>query len=413
MTTGRGHDYPAEPLAEPAGVPDTDRPGTGPTELESRYRRLLRVLPRTYRDARADEMTDVFLADARERDPENWDLTQRFGSPSMAERRSVLALALRLRWADPQSPARYRVRLGALRMALTAYLTVASVVAIVSLATRIELAIWPLHRPGDVLSALAIGPAPAGPWHFVTQWAFLLWIAALVLGMRGGRVALSWASAAAAVPTLVAVVRAVTDPVPHLFGFVSAVVDVVAVLALVAVADSGGRLWVAGVRRWLVAGACLTAGFVILGAIATFGARHDWQIPVWLVPLSWIVVDEIGLWCLAAIVMAVAVLARARRGAPVSDASMLGLGYFAACVAVLRLATAWTWYSGLLYAVELRWFDVGVMVAMGVQCAAVVAIAIGACVRAAVRIRALPPISYVGPPEGSAEERRPPRDARG
>ena len=89
---------------------------TEPSPLEARYRRLLRILPRAYRRVREEEMVTTFLAAERAADPENWDLAQKFDGPDRAEKRSMVALALRLRWGRSVAPERYGARLDAVRI---------------------------------------------------------------------------------------------------------------------------------------------------------------------------------------------------------------------------------------------------------------------------------------------------------
>jgi hypothetical protein len=85
------------PCATEAGVP---APSREPSVLELRYRRLLRLLPRGYREVRADEMVGTFLATMHDADPDNFDLTLTHGRPSGAEIRAVAVLAVRARWGE-------------------------------------------------------------------------------------------------------------------------------------------------------------------------------------------------------------------------------------------------------------------------------------------------------------------------
>jgi hypothetical protein len=73
--------------------------------LERRYRRLLRVLPRWYRAEREEEMVGIFLADRDD------DLDQEYGWPGWGETGATLGLAVRTRFAADAAPA-YVVRLG-------------------------------------------------------------------------------------------------------------------------------------------------------------------------------------------------------------------------------------------------------------------------------------------------------------
>jgi hypothetical protein len=65
--------------------------------LEERYRRLLKVLPRSYRAQWEDDMVATYLLSMKQDDPEDDQFFAEHGNPSAAEMRSVLALAVRLR----------------------------------------------------------------------------------------------------------------------------------------------------------------------------------------------------------------------------------------------------------------------------------------------------------------------------
>ncbi|PRY34739.1 hypothetical protein [Umezawaea tangerina] len=70
------------------------------SNLENRYRRLLRVLPRWYRDEREEEMVGLFLADRTD------DLDLEHGRPGWGETGATLALAVRTRLAASAAPDR-------------------------------------------------------------------------------------------------------------------------------------------------------------------------------------------------------------------------------------------------------------------------------------------------------------------
>lgn len=71
------------------------------SQLEHRYRSLLRVLPRWYRTEREEEMVGTFMADRDD------DLDLEYGWPGWAEARAVLLLAVRTRLAGGRGgPAR-------------------------------------------------------------------------------------------------------------------------------------------------------------------------------------------------------------------------------------------------------------------------------------------------------------------
>ncbi|MFF1655327.1 hypothetical protein [Streptomyces sp. NPDC058255] len=70
------------------------------TLLESRYRTVMRLLPRYYRQAREEEMLEVYLWDT---DEEQQDQSR----PTVGEVASIAALAVRSRLATDKAPPRY------------------------------------------------------------------------------------------------------------------------------------------------------------------------------------------------------------------------------------------------------------------------------------------------------------------
>lgn len=86
------------------------------SRLERRYRRLLRLLPAYYRAAWEQDMVATFLATKEPDDPDDAPIVAEYGSPSFAEVRSVLALAVRLRLGVPGGPAKYLVTGAAVRL---------------------------------------------------------------------------------------------------------------------------------------------------------------------------------------------------------------------------------------------------------------------------------------------------------
>ena len=67
------------------------------SQLEERYRTVLRILPADYRAAWEDEMVATFLAGMARDDPEEAGYVADYGRPSWPEVASVVALAVRLR----------------------------------------------------------------------------------------------------------------------------------------------------------------------------------------------------------------------------------------------------------------------------------------------------------------------------
>lgn len=114
--------------------------------LEARYRRLLCVLPRAYREARAEEMVDTFLLTMHEDDPEDDVIVHLSGRPSFSERLSVLSLALRLRWGGTRAPVRYQVHGGAVRWCVTLIVLIQATVSAQLLLAELWLSAL-IHRP--------------------------------------------------------------------------------------------------------------------------------------------------------------------------------------------------------------------------------------------------------------------------
>jgi hypothetical protein len=78
----------------------------GVTVLEDRYRKVLRILPSSYRREWEDEMVATFVASMETDDPEENEYLAEFGRPSVAEVASVSALAVRLRLGGVEAPPR-------------------------------------------------------------------------------------------------------------------------------------------------------------------------------------------------------------------------------------------------------------------------------------------------------------------
>jgi hypothetical protein len=188
------------PCATDAGVP---APSREPGVLELRYRRLLRLLPRGYREGRADEMVGTFLATMHDADPNNFDLTLKHGRPSGAEIRAVAALAVRARWSEAVAPERFAAREIAWRIALLTGVTIMWAFTVAQLiGIGLALAIDPapvgsLSAADIDRTALALEP---GSWVWWSTWAYLGWAVTLPLLAFGGRVGARWAAACAAVP---------------------------------------------------------------------------------------------------------------------------------------------------------------------------------------------------------------------
>lgn len=331
------------------GGPDGRPAGDEPSALEVRYRLLLRLLPRPYRDARGSEMVGTFLTAEERSDPDNFDLALIHGSPSWAERWSIVALALRLRLADPTGPVRYRVRSGAVRRSLYGFLVLAAALAAVSLMFRIVVVMWP---PTLIDAALPMAtrfalPQTVGLWPAIDTWSFAAWIPVAGLALRGGRRALTCAAGFAAIPTVVAVVGVFT-----VTGFywiadniVTALIYAAVTLLLAALAAAGGAVTARRNRLWLATAGAAAAVLAVIQIVSyaalypslLFGA--DVRPPWWLLVFEWAAIDQYGLWCWGVILAACIIVIQAKRSRLARAETLLGVGYLAGAVLALRLAS--------------------------------------------------------------------------
>jgi hypothetical protein len=80
---------------------------SGDLDLEQRYRRALRLLPRYYRDRWEEDMVATFLDGWLTGDPDEDSVTMEYDRPTREEIISVIGLAARLRLGGPGAPRRY------------------------------------------------------------------------------------------------------------------------------------------------------------------------------------------------------------------------------------------------------------------------------------------------------------------
>jgi hypothetical protein len=165
-----------------------------PTELERRYRRLLRILPADYRAAWQEDMVTTFLASMHSDDPEQNEYLADYGRPSRSETASVVSLAvrlrlpgLRLRLGGAGAPPRNVVWGDAIRLvALIGLLSHAA-----SATVGLGLTLWASGQ----LPALPPPPTewhaaqPAEWWQSVTVVDHLLWLPAYLALLLGQRMA--------------------------------------------------------------------------------------------------------------------------------------------------------------------------------------------------------------------------------
>jgi hypothetical protein len=204
------------------------------TELEQRYRSLLRVLPSAYREKWADDMVATFLEDMATDDVEDAEYVAEFGKPSWAEIVSVVALAIRLRLGGGASSARYLTWGAAVRIVALVGMLVNALLATAS----VELLFWDagsiawLPVPGGV--------RPADPLPILGNLAALLWVGAFLAVVFGHRRIAGIFGVLAVVPGVVAAISATVELAvnggPGFIGtlWVNLVVNVLLVSALLA-----------------------------------------------------------------------------------------------------------------------------------------------------------------------------------
>jgi len=363
-----------------------------PPALEVRYRRWLRLLPRAYRAAREQEMVDTFLARSYADDPENADLTAKFGGVGRGEAMSVLALALRLRWADPQAPPRFRVRAAALPLAALHCLTVLAVAAAIDLCGRL----WILLLPPDdlALSPLEIAfGRPSGFWTLVQTWSFVLWIPALVLAFSRIRAADAVAAVLSAVPTAVTVIDALRQPGTGLAGsfvWVLAVVQWSVVVLLITMARTTAGDQPIPRRGYLTAALAGLVGYQAITAVIVLKPPLAVQYPL-LVAFFGGTGGQTGIWFIATIVATATLLVRRFRGARSTTSSLLALAVLGTATTLLLLTglpTAWQLFADK----EPLWRPL--FFAAAIQLALAAAITVAATVLAARNVHRLPPVEY-------------------
>lgn len=185
-----------------SSVPVPEREIAPPSVLESRYRTLLRILPRGYRSLREEEMVAAFLASMYDEDPENFDLTSKHGRPSFAEVRSIAALAVLTRWGRDVAPERFAARATAARHVLLIAIAVMWTLAALPTVGTALVWWWPAADPTGESARILFG-APRSAWRLVESWGFLGWLPSLPAAIWGNRRIRQAAAAFAGVPTAV------------------------------------------------------------------------------------------------------------------------------------------------------------------------------------------------------------------
>ncbi|MEC3982323.1 hypothetical protein [Amycolatopsis sp. H20-H5] len=290
------------------------------SDLESRYRSVLRLLPLSYREKWADDMVTTFLDSTLPEELEEAEYVAEFGRPGRAEVASVVALAVRLRFAGSAGPARYSAWGGAVRLAALAGLLVNAVSGVIG----VELLYWADGRVpwlGTPPVRQLGGPAQA-------TWALsgLLWTFAFLLLLNGHRRAARIAAGLGLVRGLYAAVAAMIDSVSTgapLFFFSHWLELAVSALVVLLLSAFHSDAEPVRPRWWLVA----LAAAVVLNPMPPLMAFAR---PDFTVPLDWT-----GLCCLALAAGGVAYLAMPSWRTP---SRTLALALLSAGALVLRLA---------------------------------------------------------------------------
>lgn len=205
--------------------------------IEERYRRVLRLLPRSYRGIWEEDMVSTFLAGVDTNDREQAEYLADYGRPSWPEVASIVALAVRLRIGTDGAPPRYAAWGHAVRLAaLTVMLVNAAAGTVGALATSWTAGLIPLTPQPSLL------PEPPGyppSWHHVLlagALSGLLWLLPFLALLAGNWQGARRRTLAAVVVTTLsaAVVVTVTDQLVTAELAYAVVVNALLLLALTA-----------------------------------------------------------------------------------------------------------------------------------------------------------------------------------
>ncbi|MEV0731535.1 hypothetical protein [Polymorphospora sp. NPDC050346] len=283
--------------------------------LEERYRRLLCLLPASYRRKWEEDMVATFMEGAYASDPGDPEGVE-LGRPGGAEIASVAALALRLRLGGADAAPRSFTLGEAVRRVALVGLLAHAVGALVGAA----LVVWTAYRlPG--LPADAVPDAYAGRWQALRGLTGLLWIPAYLALVHGQHRAARVLALVALAPVLIGTVVDVSAD-GGAFALSRSywlLFDALPVLALAAF--HGGAAPVRS-RPWLVA--------LPVGAVAALAVLLGW-------PTGGreALVDWPGLWCAGVFVAAVVHVVRR----PAAPHRALALAVLAVAVLGLRVVT--------------------------------------------------------------------------
>jgi hypothetical protein len=255
----------------------------GMNRLEERYRRVLRLLPASYRRAWEEDMVATYLQSAQPADAEDAEFVADYGRPSWSEVASVMALAVRLRLGGSGAPPRYLAWGDAARRVALVGLLVHAVTALVGLGAR-------LWSPAGFPDLVVFDHMAA-----IRGLLGLLWVAAYISLLAGWWRAARSLAILALTPAVIffGADLAAANGAYLLSRIVKLLVDVVLVLALVAFHRQAVPV---KPRPWLVA---LPVGVILLTVVLLLA-----QFSGNLVLLDWS-----SLICVAVIASATAYLA--------------------------------------------------------------------------------------------------------
>lgn len=170
------------------------------TPLEQRYRRVLRLLPASYRRRWEEDMVLTFLHSALPCDAEEAAFTGEHGWPASSEVASVAALAVRLRLGGAGAPPRYLAWGGAVRRVALVGLLAQAVLSLLRLG---EQALYTLQFPVSPIPEAAVLVAATPWWSTASTFAGLLWVPAYLTLLGGHRRTARALAVSALLPQLV------------------------------------------------------------------------------------------------------------------------------------------------------------------------------------------------------------------
>jgi hypothetical protein len=158
---------------------------SGELLLEQRYRRVLRLLPRYYRERWEEDMVAAFLDSWLTGDPETDECVLEFCKPAWQEVASVVLLAARLYLGGAAAPRRYFAWGQAVRFTVLALVMVHAVrgldgLRLVFLAKGLR-AVGIIPAPPAAMAPMPGIAWPAGVWY-LAGYAWVVIFVALVLG---------------------------------------------------------------------------------------------------------------------------------------------------------------------------------------------------------------------------------------